>query len=107
MGNSKRNHTWFQSIRSLQSNRGETHEPNKIQSTDINATKEVLSTIRIQRTKRALPIRMISEFFFLKMKYEWAFREMLHLSGAEGRAYKPAACLLPVRKTSWGTLGSI
>lgn len=38
--------------------------PTKYRATDINATKEVLSTIRIQRTKRALPIRMISEFFF-------------------------------------------
>lgn len=81
--------------------------PTKYGATDINATKEVLSAIRIQRTKRALPIRMTSENFFKEMKYEWAFRELLHLSGAQGKAYKPAACLLPVRNTSWGTLGSI
>lgn len=38
--------------------------PTKYVATDINTTKEVLSTIKIQRTKRALPIRMTSEKFF-------------------------------------------
>lgn len=95
VGNNKRNHTWFQVLRRLQSNREETHEHSKLQSDRYKCHKRGIKYYKGSEDIKGTSNQDDLRNFLKKMKYEWAFRKLLHLSRAERRGYKsqlPSPC---------------